>query len=82
MDARCAELATEARAIAPLRRAPSLAAVASVGGQSASAALLPLDAKQQGVAAEALAWFKKEHPHTAALIGDTELAREAASTTA
>ena len=68
-------------AVAALAALAALAAVASVGGQSASAALLQLDAKQQGVAAEALAWFKKEHPHTAALIGDTELAREAASTT-
>ena len=67
-------------AVAVLAAVAALAAVASIRGGSASA-LLPFDPTQKGLAASALEWFKKEHPNTAALIGDAELAREAASVT-
>ena len=66
-------------AVVAIAAVAALAAVASIrGGRSA---LLPFDPTQKGLAASALEWFKKEHPNTAALIGDAELAREAASVT-
>jgi hypothetical protein len=67
-------------AVAVLAAVAALAAVASIRGGSASA-LLPFDPTQKGLAESALEWFKKQHPNTAALIGDAELAREAASVT-
>jgi len=70
---------TAGAALAALAAAAALAAVAVVRNEQV--ALLSLDPEQALVEKEALAWFKHEHPHTAALIGDAQLAKEAAQTT-
>lgn len=75
------------RTLAAVALLAAIAALASVtvvslNGAGRVVSLVALNSNQAHVAEEALAWFKKEHPHTAAIIGDAGLAKEAAQTTA
>ena len=68
-------------AVAALAALAVLASVAVISRKEGAGVLLPLDAKQSQLEAKALAWFKKEHPRTAAIIGDSELVKEVVETT-
>jgi len=71
-------------AVAVLAASAALASVAVVRlGGGAETGLLSLSQQQErAIAAEAVTWFRKEHPRTGAIIGNTELAKDAARTTA
>jgi hypothetical protein len=71
-------------AVAVLAATAALASVAVVRlGGGAETGLLSLSQQQErAIAAEAMTWFRKEHPRTGAIIGNAELAKDAARTTA